>query len=407
MQIRPDRLISDLTELASIGKFKTGVNRPAFSEVDILARRWLGKKMTEAGLAVTVDRYGNVFGRNANVVKAVVIGSHSDTVPNGGWLDGSLGVVYGLEIARCFAESGASAIGVDAVSFQDEEGTFLALLGSRSFCGEDITPEIANAKDRAGTALRDAIDQSGLDDGPLVRLDPARHLAFFEAHIEQGPRLENDGRRIGVVTAIVGIKTFRLRFLGQADHAGTTPMAMRRDAGASALRFGATICEKLKARAGPDTVWNVGSIAFKPGASNVVPSEAELVFQVRDTSVAAMEVLEQEIRQTAQECAALFNASVEVTRTLYTRPTEINPPLARLFWQAACDLGEAPMSLPSGAGHDAMVLARHVPAAMLFVPSIGGRSHDIAEDTSKADIIFGAQVLLRAVELFVNQGGQC
>jgi N-carbamoyl-L-amino-acid hydrolase len=400
MQIRPERLISNLRELASIGKFETGVNRPAFSEADIAARRWLCRKMTEAGLAAAVDGYGNVVGRMQGVDKAVLVGSHSDTVPNGGWLDGSLGVIYGLEIARCIAESGAAGIGVDAVSFQDEEGTFLALLGSRSFCGEDVASDIANAKDKSGRPLRDEIDQSGLAGVAPARLDPVRHLAFFEAHIEQGPRLENDGRRIGVVTAIVGIKTFRLRFLGQADHAGTTPMAMRRDAGAAALRFGAAISDKLKAKAGLDTVWNVGSVAFKPGASNVVPSEAELVFQARDTSASAMDELERLVRQTAQECAALFNAEVEINRTLDTKPTKMSPLLTGLIQQASSDLGAAPMQMPSGAGHDAMVMARHIPAAMLFVPSIGGRSHDIVEDTSEDDIILGAQVLLRAVELF-------
>lgn len=402
MQIRPNRLISDLRELASIGKFETGVNRPAFSAADIAAREWLRGKMIEAGLVAAIDDHGNVYGRMASVDKAVLTGSHSDTVPYGGWLDGSLGVIYGLEIARCFAEAGNTNIGVDVISFQDEEGTFMALLGSRAFCGENIEADVAKAKSKDGTTLQSAISNAGLQGRAPARLDPLRHIAYFEAHIEQGPRLENSGRKIGVVSAIVGIKTFRVLFRGQADHAGTTPMSMRRDAGAAALRFGSSISDRLQDYANADTVWNIGSAAFKPGASNVVPSEAEIVFQVRDASITALEQLEKIVRATADECAKHSKAEVEITRVLDTKPSEMKPALARLIQQAATDLGVSTMPMPSGAGHDAMVMARHIPAAMVFVPSVGGRSHHISEDTSEQDIILGAQVMLRAIELFVQ-----
>ena len=399
VHIKPERLIADLRELARFGKYKTGVNRPAFSKEDIAARFWLAKKMSEAGLEPGIDKYGTVIGRNSKVAKAILVGSHSDTVPNGGWLDGSLGVIYGLEIARCFAETGATGVGVDAISFQDEEGTFLALMGSRAFCSEDIAAEVAAAKDKSGAALTAAIAKSGFGAGNTVRLEPNRHIAYLESHIEQGPRLERAGQRIGVVSAIVGIKTFRFRFLGQADHAGTTPMTMRHDAGAAALQFGVKVSELMKAAAGPDTVWNVGSMVFKPGASNVVPNEVELVFQFRDTSPGGMDAVEGRIRLCAEDCATASNATVEITRTLDTRPTAMAPDLIGTLNQAAAEFGEKPMSLPSGAGHDAMVMARYVPSAMLFVPSIGGRSHDIVEDTKKEDIIRGAEVLLRATEI--------
>ena len=399
MLVNADRLMSDLRELATIGKFQTGVHRPAFSDADLAAREWLRAKMTAAGLDASIDACGNVYGRMASADKAVLVGSHSDTVPYGGWLDGSLGVVYGLEIARCFSESGAARVGVDAISFQDEEGTFLSLFGSRAFCGEDVAREVAAAKDKDGTMLQSAMDRTPLGGRAASRLDPGRHVAFFEAHIEQGPRLEAGGQAIGIVSAIVGIRTFRLLFSGQADHAGTTPMSMRRDAGAAALTFGASISDKLKAIAGADTVWNIGSAAFKPGASNVVPSEAEIFFQARDSSTAALEEIEKLVRTTAENCAKNFKATVEITRILNTTPTQMSPPLAALIGQAASDLGATTLSMPSGAGHDAMVLARYIPAAMLFVPSIAGRSHHISEDTHEQDIIVGAQVLLRAVEL--------
>ena len=233
LEIKGDRLIADLRRLASFGKSGTGVDRVSFSSPDGEARRWLSERLREAGLAARIDRVGNVVGRYPGVARAVVIGSHTDTVPKGGWLDGALGVIYGLEIARALIESGARpALGVDVASFQDEEGTFLPFLGSRSFC-EDVTEqEIVTAKSKDGAALSAALTATNYDAAP-ARREPARHVAYLEAHIEQGPRLEAERRRIGVVTGIVGIRRFRLMARGQADHAGTTPMAMRKDAGAA------------------------------------------------------------------------------------------------------------------------------------------------------------------------------
>jgi beta-ureidopropionase / N-carbamoyl-L-amino-acid hydrolase len=402
MQIKPERLLANLRELASIGKFETGVNRPAFSAADLTAREWLRERMTDAGLDATIDRVGNVYGRRPGVDRAVLLGSHSDTVPYGGWLDGSLGVIYALEITRAVSEGGATENpGVDVVSFQDEEGTFLALLGSRSFCGEEIAADIEKASSKDGRALTAALADSGLNSLPAARLDPSRHIGFLEAHIEQGPRLERGDLKIGIVSAIVGIRTFRVIFRGQADHAGTTPMSMRRDAGAAALRYGSRVGDRLGERGSPDTVWNVGSVAFKPGASNVVPNEAELVLQFRDPSEHRLEELEQIIRQTAIECAETFNAEAEVARLLNTRPAAMDPNLADVIRRGAEEIDAPHIMMPSGAGHDAMVLARHLPAAMLFVPSIGGRSHHVSEDTKEEDIVLGARVLLRAVELLL------
>jgi N-carbamoyl-L-amino-acid hydrolase len=402
MQIQPDRLLADLRALAAIGKFETGVNRPAFSSKDIAAREWLRDRMTDAGLTAILDSYGNVYGRMPGVETAVLLGSHSDTVPYGGWLDGSLGVIYALEIARAANETGSAARhGVDVISFQDEEGTFLALLGSRSFCGENVESEVRAAESKEGRPLTEAMAEARLPRA-AARLDPRRHIGFLEAHIEQGPRLERSGQQIGVVSGIVGIKTFRVVFLGRADHAGTTPMSMRRDAGAAALRFGDLLRGRLRDRGSGDTVWNFGSAAFKPGASNVVPNEAEIVMQVRDPSEQVLTELERVIRSTAEESAAPFNAEVTVTRTLDTQPAAMNPDLVRVLERAAAELGASSTVMPSGAGHDAMVLSRYLPAAMLFVPSIGGRSHHISENTKDEDIILGAEVLARAVELLIT-----
>ncbi len=261
--VNGDRLLSDLRQLASFGRFKTGVDRVALSPADLEARRWLMQRMQEAGLDPHMDEVANVYGRHPGAKRALLIGSHTDTVPRGGWLDGALGVAYGLEIARAALESGdSSPVGIDVVSFQDEEGTYLAFLGSRTFCNDLTAAEI----------------------------DAARSA------IEQGPRLEQAGRRIGIVTGIVGIRRFRIRTRGQADHAGTTPMVNRRDAGAAMLRLGSQVAREFQALGGKDTLWNIGSIIFRPGAPNVVPSEAEMVLEFRDTDPAILDVLEREVR---------------------------------------------------------------------------------------------------------------
>lgn len=405
MPIRPDRLIGDMRALAEIGKYQTGVHRPAFSAEDIAAREWLRTKMREAGLEAELDGVGNLLGRMTSAEKAVIVGSHSDTVPYGGWLDGALGVIYGLEVARCVAESGKGKLGVDVVSFQDEEGSYLGLMGSRLFCGEDVSKEMAAAIGKDGKSLRSAIDETGLGGRPLLRLDPARHVAFLEAHIEQGPRLESSGTKIGVVSAIVGIKSLRVTFRGEANHAGTTPMTMRHDAGAAALVFGADIQARLRAAAGPDSVWNVGSARFAPGAANVVPEEAELMVQMRDTDAGILAKLEQIVREAAQQAADEYKVTVDIATVMQTAPSAMDPKLAGLIERAAQELGISHVTLPSGAGHDAMIMARHLPAAMLFVPSIGGRSHHVSEDTSEADIVMGAEVMLRAVELLIAEQG--
>jgi N-carbamoyl-L-amino-acid hydrolase len=403
MPINAERLLGDLRALAKIGQYETGVHRPAFSRDDVAARNWTLDKLRDIGLEAVMDGVGNVYGRMTGVDQAVLVGSHTDTVPYGGWLDGALGVVYALEIARCVAEDGAKRIGVDVVSFQDEEGTFLGFVGSCLFCGEDVSVAMAAARSKDGQMLPQAIADAGLSGKATRQLDTRRHRAFFEAHIEQGPRLEAGKTDIGVVSAIVGIKTFRVIFRGEANHAGTTPMAMRRDAGAAALHFGVEVGDRIRVRGGADTVWNVGSIKFEPGAANVVPGRAELTVQIRDTAPDILAAMEPIVRTTADACGARFKVDAAVETMLDIKPAAMAPALIGLLGAAADDCGASHVTLPSGAGHDAMVLSRHIPSAMLFVPSIGGRSHHVAENTSDADIVRGAQVLLRAVERFIAQ----
>lgn len=391
--IKPDRLIADLRELASFGKVGTGVDRVALSAKDIEARRWLMKQMSEAGLQPHLDAVGNVYGRSSGTERAILIGSHTDTVPMGGWLDGALGVIYGLEIARAAAESGGSLpIGVDVISFEDEEGTYLPCLGSRSFCQELKENEIATAQSN-GATLSDALAVLQDAEAPL-RCDRSRTLCYLEAHIEQGPRLESAGIRIGVVTGLVGIRRFRIRARGRADHAGTTPMSMRKDAGMALFRFASWVEDEFARIGGAETVWNIGSVTLRPGAANVVPSEAEMILEFRDTDTAVLDRLEQSMRARVDEAAAI---PLQAELTARIEPALMAKPLADTIAAAARELGEQPLLLSSGAGHDAMVLSRVVYSAMLFVPSIGGRSHDVSENTSEADIVFGCEVLARAV----------
>jgi N-carbamoyl-L-amino-acid hydrolase len=204
------------------------------------------------------------------------------------------------------------------------------------------------------------------------------------------------GRRIGVVTGLVGIRRFLIRSQGQADHAGTTPMAMRKDAGIALFRLGTRIADEFPRLGGPDTVWNIGNITLRPGAANVVPGEAEMTLEFRDIDPVTLDRLEQNVLATVTE-ANNGPVSLHAESTARIAPTSMTDHLAQAIAAAAREYGEEPVFMPSGAGHDAMVLGGFMPAGMVFVPSIGGRSHDIAEDTSEADIVLGCEVLAAAV----------
>jgi beta-ureidopropionase / N-carbamoyl-L-amino-acid hydrolase len=389
-----ERLLADLDALRRIGQDRTGVHRPALSDADLAARRWLAGRMGEIGLEPTIDGLGTVLGRSAASGPAVLVGSHTDSVPHGGWLDGALGVAYGLEIARAFKDDPATAhLAVDVVSFQDEEGTFYPCLGSRAFVGEIGPADVAACSDAGGRVVQDELARQGLAPAPWLRLEEGRYRAFLEAHIEQGPRLEQSGVAIGVATGIVGIRRFVVQAAGQADHAGTTPMAMRRDAGAAAIRLAARVLDEVAALAGPDTVWNLGKLTFAPGAANVVPAEAELWVEVRDPDAGRLEAIE--ARLYALVAAADGQGGVGVTaRSLGAiPPVALDAGLVDLMEAAAGAAGLSTARMPSGAGHDAMILAPHVPSALLFIPSIGGRSHDVLENSHPADIVRGCAVL--------------
>ena len=401
-----ERVLGDLRKLATFGKVGRGVNRPALSDADIAGREWLRNRMSECGLDSMIDGVGTVFGRSPGVKATILLGSHSDSVPTGGWLDGALGVIFALEAVRVRQVSHAPAVvGVDFVSFSDEEGTFLPCMGSRAFCGLVSQDELACARNSSGEFLLGRLEALGLAQLERAQFDPARHRAYLEAHIEQGPKLTNEGVDIGVVTGIVGLRRFRVRFQGRADHAGTTPMALRRDAAAAMYSFAVLVPERIRAAGGPDSVWNLGVVSVKPGAANVVASESELVVEFRDLSLATLDRMEEAFVALVTERNKVGGVSLDARPIGAVEPMVMDERLVERLDAAAAAEGASRVRMPSGAGHDAMIIARRAPAAMLFVPSIGGRSHDITEDTDEADIRRGLRVYARAVNSLLESLG--
>jgi N-carbamoyl-L-amino-acid hydrolase len=404
IEIDPERLIGNLRKLSEFGRCGTGVHRTAFSDEDLAARNWLSDKLAAAGLGVEMDGFGNVIGRGASRSGPhVLVGSHTDTVPRGGWLDGALGVIYGLELAQAIADVGEPDLArVDVISFQDEEGTYFSCLGSRSFVGELSEADLDAARNAAGERLRDVLARRSMNAGQRLRLDPGQYSAYLEAHIEQGPLLEAEGVPIGIVTGIVGIRRFRVTVSGQADHAGTTPMRMRRDAGRALLTLANRLNACFETDANPNTVWNFGSISFKPGAPNVVPAEAELMVEFRDVDASVLDRFEARLHEVCTPRQGQMPVEVGVTTLANEPPTLMDESIAKAAEHAARSLAAASRRMPSGAGHDAMVIGRHVPTGMIFVPSIGGRSHDISESTHEADIVRGCRVLAATLSQLLN-----
>jgi beta-ureidopropionase / N-carbamoyl-L-amino-acid hydrolase len=329
----------------------------------------------------------------------LLIGSHSDTQPTGGWLDGALGVIYGLEVVRALAADGATReLPVDAVSFQDEEARFVGCLGSRSLTGT-LTPRMEQAAvDDRGIRLTDALLDAGLAGVPRLRLARERYAGFIEAHIEQGPHLEDTGRRIGVVTGIVGLRGIRFVFRGQQNHAGTTLMARRRDATTALYELAHRINLEFPKAAAERTVWTMGRVRIEPNATSIVPGYAELDLQFRDPSEAPLDAFEAIVARLVADINARGGVTVEaVAARTPIAPTRMDSGLLAHI-EAAAERHAPGMwqRMPSGAFHDAGIVSACIPSAMLFIPSIGGISHDFAENSSDADIVLGCQVLADA-----------
>jgi hydantoinase/carbamoylase family amidase len=392
-------LAADLEAAAQIGADAGGVTRFAWSPELAQANAWLVERLAALGLETEVDAAGNVLGRwRAREGTAVAVGSHLDTVPRGGRYDGALGVLAALDVVRKLQADGlAPGRPVWVVSFNDEEGGRFqtGMLGSRAFVGD------VDLADWRARGVDVAMAEAGFDFDRLSEAQAVDELgAYLELHIEQGPTLEAEGVDVGVVTAITGMLGFRARFVGEANHAGTTPMELRRDALAGAAR--AVLALRDEARARDDMTANVGVIQAEPGGFNVIPGVAELTIDVRSPTPDGFERLDRFVHETLEAIAAEENLGLEFRETHRKPPVGLDPGLQDVLEEAARAEGATVRRMPSGAGHDAMVVAKHVPAGMLFVPSRGGLSHCPEEFTSPELCELGARVLARAVRALVG-----
>ena len=382
------RFLADLHDLRKIGAFKTGVHRPTYTKEDMESRRWLIARMQEVGLEPEMDGIGNVIGRHKGAGPKLLVGSHIETQNEAGWLDGALGVVAGVALAR-------AGLPVDVAAWADEEGHYGGFIGSRSFIGQLEEAEMDRLVNRYNAKpLRQALREAGLEGRPRLQVEPGRHKGFLEMHIEQGTQLEAASLRIGVVTGIVAIRQFRLTFTGMQDHAGGTTMEERRDAGLTAIRLLAAIDRHFPMVRGPRSTWTTGRITLDPGAASIIPGSAEVMFQLRDVDTAVIARMEDCLRALVQESNRREKCPCVLEPVSLSTPALCDPAMQKALADAAEALAPGVWQhMPSGAGHDAQYLARVMPAAMLFVPSINGISHHWAEDTKEEDLALGVEVL--------------
>jgi N-carbamoyl-L-amino-acid hydrolase len=380
------------------------VSRPTFSDAHLAARAWFLERAATPGLETSIDSAGNhsaVLRSTRADAPTLLLGSHLDSVPDGGRFDGALGVVAALEALRTVKDARLGLpVGLEAIDFTDEEGTLVGLLGSEALAGT-LRLEVL-ARPRGGRdALLAGLARAGLVEERIAdaRREPGSLAGYLELHIEQGPVLERERIDVGVVSGIVGSRSFRLEFIGVAQHAGTTPMGVRRDAGVGAAAF-IIAARALALRDHPDCVVTVGSVTLEPGAFNVVPGHARLALEFRSPDAAQLAALERELLALAGREAEAHGLDLEIVSVGRWEPAPLDPTVRAAIDRAAEELGLSTLELASGAGHDAQVFAGVTRAGMIFVPSTGGVSHQPGEHTEWSDCVNGANVLLgTALEL--------
>jgi beta-ureidopropionase / N-carbamoyl-L-amino-acid hydrolase len=402
-----DRLWADIMALADITEPERPYTRRAFSPLFLKGRAFLAARMSEAGLSVRTDAAGNLIGRADGrnpALGAIVVGSHSDTVPSGGRFDGIAGIAAGLEVARALRDANVRLDhAFEVIDFLAEEPSDygLSCIGSRGMTGA-LDAKMLEMTEPQGESLRVALHRVG---GNADCLDSARRrdiAAFLELHIEQGTVLEAQSLDVGIVTAIVGIRRIEIVFEGAADHAGTTPMGARHDALVAAANTVVAVrrlAEQL-AEAGPDYfVATVGILDVAPGAANTVPGRCRLVIDARTTNPALtqqfVDAVERESKRHADEARV---ARAPLLTLSDGPPAACHPQLRATLRRCAGDLGLRTSDLASGAGHDTAFLTRICPSAMVFVPCRNGKSHTPEEWADRDAIGAGAAVMLEAVK---------
>jgi N-carbamoyl-L-amino-acid hydrolase len=403
--INPDRLRKSLEALSQFGRNpEGGVSRVAWTTPDIEARRYvIDRLMARAGLKVRIDPAGSIYGRRDGKdasAPVILFGSHIDSVPKGGNFDGDVGSMAAIEIMRTLDEQKIETRHpLECVIWSNEEGVHYGrgLFGSRATVGE-FEPGEFEERDETGVHIRDAVRSIG---GDLTRIrealrKPGEIAAYLELHIEQGGLLDRAGVPIGVVEGIVGINRYQVRVKGFANHAGTTPMPERRDALVAASQLVIAVREETVRDPGRQ-VGTVGKLSVAPGAPNIIPGEVELVIELRDLSLEKVETIFARIKARADEIARSSGTGIEIQRTSTHKPAPATGWVREVIEREAAALGLKTMTLPSGAGHDAQMLARIAPMGMIFVPSVKGISHSPQELTRWEDAANGCEVLFRTV----------
>ncbi len=408
LTINETRFLSEMADLWQIGATADGgVTRRAFSAEDLLAREWFKQRVLAAGLKFRRDGAGNQYGtlhstRHPNA-RTLLVGSHLDTVPNGGRYDGALGVMSALEAVRSIKESGASLpLHLEVVNFTDEEGTMSGLFGSQAVAGILTQDNFANARGgvdalEAGMARLGTSAESTL----AARRNPDELAGFLELHIEQDSRLEEGGISIGVVNSIVGIRGAWMTFTGEAAHAGAMPMAKRRDALWGASTFVLRARELVQTQFHPG-VCNVGEISVTPGAFNIVPAQAKLAMEFRHGTEEQMDAMQVALFELAEGISAEFNLNLQIEPTESCSAVPSNEKMLQSIETAATKLGVSHQRMLSFAGHDTQSMATITPSAMIFVPSVDGISHNPEEYTKPEDCIKGANVVLQTLLAYTD-----
>ncbi|TDH36350.1 Zn-dependent hydrolase [Pseudohoeflea suaedae] len=405
-----DRLKTFLAGLNGFGAnpLTGGFNRPGYSDADMAARAWFEARLKEAGLAVRRDGVANIFGRYGPAEgPAILVGSHIDTVPEGGGFDGALGVAVALECVKAMKDAGFEpSTAIEVVATAEEEGRFGGMLGSQAIAGRIDRAWFETAGDADGMSLQTALAAQGLspEDAFNCRRSPDEVKAFLELHIEQGPVLEHKRIPIGLVDGISGVSNISVTLTGRANHSGTTPMDMRSDAFAGLAAFATRIPAIIGDHGTDQSRITIGKVELEPNFPHTIPGRAVFSVITRDTDEKIQHALLQAVKAEIDAAAHRHHLSSEIKEKSWLSPVALDPKLQDLLASEAQNLGLSHIRMPSGAGHDAQTMQSLCPSALIFIPSRAGISHAPEEHSEWADILAGARLMLSALVRLSSHG---
>lgn len=407
LRVNSERLKNDFDSLSEIGKTKAGgVHRPAFSEAHLEARSWFKKGIDEAELTFHIDPAGNhsaLLTNGSRNSRTILIGSHLDSVPNGGRFDGALGIISALEVLRVVEESGISLeVNLEAIDFTDSEGSLIYLLGSSAIAGKLPSSKLENP--RSGREkLMSVLDYTGISFERLgkAKRDPNSLAGYLELHIEQGDQVVDANAKIGIASAIVGYCSYNVSFIGRAEPSISTSMQERRDASLGASSFVLAVRE-IVTKGFPGCIANVSNLNFLPGAIDIIPGQVDVSLDFWATESKMLQSLETELLNRAHREAKRYGLGVDITLISTHKPEQFNSSIQKAITKATNNLNLDHIPVISMAGHNGLVLADICPAGMIFVPSVRGISHSPQEISNWDDCINGANVLLHSVLHYAN-----